>query len=207
MRQSIDLSLYLVLDAQSCATTERLLFVAEQALAAGVSILQLRSHHPDWHKRRWLDMASQVKTLCGDYHVPFIINNEIDIALAVDADGLHIGQEDLPADVARRLLGEQKILGLSTHNVQQAAAVDSRIVDYIGMGPVFSTASKAVPDPVLGLQGLREIIAAKSVAGVAIGGIDASNAQAVRACGGEGIAVISAICRAENVAEAVSVLK
>ena len=207
MQKTLDLSLYLVLDAQSCGNQERLLQVATQALAVGVSILQLRSHHPEWTKRIWLDTARQVKELCAQYDVPFIVNNEIDIALAVDADGLHIGHDDLPPEIARQLLGEHKILGLSTHNAAQAQAADTRIVDYIGMGPVYSTQSKAVPDPVLGLAGLREIIAVKNLPGVAIGGIDCSNAAQVRACGGEGIAVISAICRAEDIAQAVHQLK
>lgn len=204
--KSLDLSLYLVLDAQSCETFTRLITVAEQALAAGITVLQLRSHHPDWTKRFFYDTACTLKPLCATYQVPFIINDEVDIALAVDADGVHIGQEDLPPERVRQLIGADKILGLSTHNLEQACAVNNNLVDYIGMGPVYPTRSKQKPDPVLGLSGLADIIRAKSLPGVAIGGINAENVEAVRALHPDGIAVISAICQADDIALAVQKL-
>lgn len=123
--RTIDLSLYLVLDAQACGNQDRLLTVAREALAAGVTVLQLRSHHPDWTKRVWYDIASILKPLCIAHHVPFIINDEVDVALAVGSDGVHIGQDDLPPTVVRRMIGENMILGLSTHNVMQVREVDS----------------------------------------------------------------------------------
>lgn len=205
--RDIDLSLYLVLDAQSCETQTRLIEVAQQALQAGISVLQLRSHHPDWSKRLFYDTASILKPLCQTYHVPFIINDEVDIALAIDADGVHIGQNDLPPSLVRRLIGENKILGLSTHTPNQANAIDKTIIDYIGMGPVYPTTSKKKPDPTLGLSGLREIIAIKAVPGVAIGGITPQNIHEVRACKPDGIAVIRAICQAHNIADVVAKLR
>lgn len=205
--RNIDLSLYLVLDAEVCRTQKHLLEIAQAALASGITVLQLRSHHPEWSKRIWYDTASLLKPLCAAHNVPFIINDEIDIALAIDADGVHIGQEDLPPAVVRRLIGEDKILGLSIHNLAQAKSVDERLIDYIGIGPVYPTASKQKPDPVLGLEGLNGIVAIKTVPGVAIGGITAANVQQVRACQPDGIAVISAICKAENIPEAVQALR
>lgn len=199
-----DLRLYLVLDAAACG--ERLLAVAEAALANGVSILQLRGHKTAWSKRDWYQAALALKSLCAQVDVPFVINDQVDIALAVDADGVHVGQGDLPVAVVRRLIGEEKILGLSTHDVAQVQAVDCTLVDYIGMGPVFATQSKADADPTIGLDGLQAMVAAKMLPGVAIGGIDADNCAAVRAVNPDGIAVISAICGQADVAAATRAL-
>ena len=157
-----NLHLYLVLDAAACG--ERLLAVAEAALQGGVSVLQLRGHKTAWSKRVWYDTALAVKARCAAHQVPFIINDQVDIALAVGADGVHIGQSDLPAAVVRRLIGNERILGLSTHSVAQVQAVDSGIVDYIGMGPVFPTRSKADADPAIGLDGLAAMPAQRPFA-------------------------------------------
>lgn len=205
--RTIDLSLYLVLDAQACGNQARLLTVAREALAAGITVLQLRSHHPDWTKRIWYEVANALKPLCANYHVPFIINDEVDIALAVGSDGVHIGQDDLPPSVVRKLIGEDAILGLSTHNINQVNAVDNHVVDYIGMGPVFTTFSKAKPDPTIGEESLRAMVEAKNLPAVAIGGINQNNVTAIRQINPEGIAVISAICQAENIAQAVDALR
>ena len=126
--------------------------------------------------------------------------------MAVDADGVHVGQGDLPVSVVRRLLGADKIIGLSTHNVAQVQAVDSGIVDYIGMGPVFATQSKKDADPVIGLDGLRAMVAAKTLPGVAIGGIKSEHASDIRAINPDGIAVISAICGQQDINAAVRAL-
>ena len=131
----------------------------------------------------------------------------MDIALAVGADGVHIGQSDLPAAVVRRLIGNERILGLSTHSVAQVQAVDSGIVDYIGMGPVFPTRSKADADPAIGLDGLAAMVAAKRLPGVAIGGINTDNVAAVRAVNPDGIAVIGAICGAADALAATQALQ
>ena len=199
-----NLHLYLVLDA---ACGERLLAVAEAALQGGVSVLQLRGHKTAWSKRVWYDTALAVKARCTAHQVPFIINDQVDIALAVGADGVHIGQSDLPAAVVRRLIGNERILGLSTHSVAQVQAVDSGIVDYIGMGPVFPTRSKADADPAIGLDGLAAMVAAKRLPGVAIGGINTDNVAAVRAVNPDGIAVIGAICGAADALAATQALQ
>ena len=200
-----NLHLYLALDAAACG--ERLLAVAEAALQGGVSVLQLRGHKTAWSKRVWYDTALAVKARCAAHQVPFIINDQVDIALAVGADGVHIGQSDLPAAVVRRLIGNERILGLSTHSVAQVQAVDSGIVDYIGMGPVFPTRSKADADPAIGLDGLAAMVAAKRLPGVAIGGINTDNVAAVRAINPDGIAVIGAICGAADALAATQALQ
>lgn len=193
---SINLHLYLVLDAATCGG--RLLSVADAALQSGISVLQLRGHKTAWNKRAWYDAALALQPRCAAHGVPFIINDQVDIALAVGADGVHIGQNDLPPAVVRRLLGKERLLGLSTHSVAQVQAADTTIVDYIGMGPVFPTRSKADADPAIGLDGLAAMVAAKRLPGVAIGGINADNAAAVRAVNPDGIAVIGAICAAAD---------
>ncbi|MDO5089970.1 MAG: thiamine phosphate synthase [Cardiobacteriaceae bacterium] len=200
-----DLSLYLVLDAAICG--DALLATAETALANGVTILQLRGHKTAWTKRDWYAAALALKPLCAAAGVPFIINDQVDIALAVDADGVHVGQGDLPVSVVRSLIGREKILGLSTHSVAQVEAVDTAIVDYIGMGPVFATRSKTDTDPVIGTDGLRAMVAAKRLPGVAIGGIKGEHAAAIRAINPDGIAVISAICGQGDVAAATRALR
>ncbi len=207
MPRELDLSLYLVLDAEACETRENLLRVAEEALAAGITILQLRSHHRDWKKRLWYETALALKRLCAPHRVPLIIDNEVDIAVAVDADGVHVGQHDLPAFVVRRLIGAEKIIGLSTSDVAQVKKARAQPVDYIGMGPVYATTSKADADPPIGLDTLREMVAEKTLPGVAIGGIGADNARAVRETGAQGIAFISAICNAPDITAAVAKLR
>lgn len=199
-----DLNLYLVLDAAVCGA--RLLETAQAALASGVTMLQLRGHKTAWGKREWYEAALALKPLCAQDGVPFIINDQVDIALAVDADGVHVGQGDLPLFVVRRVLGEDKIIGLSTHNVAQVQAANGSGADYIGMGPVFATRSKADAQAPIGLDGLQAMVAAKSLPGVAIGGIDAKNSAAVRAVNSDGIAVISAICGQADVAAATRAL-
>ena len=131
-----DLSLYLVLDP---VLTEKLGMVrtAELAVQGGATIVQLRA--PQWKKRQRYECALKLKTVLDSYHVPLIIDDDIDIALAVDADGVHVGQKDLPADVARRLMGKDKIVGLSINNEEQMNLVDPMTVNYVGIGPVFST--------------------------------------------------------------------
>lgn len=207
MDRPLDLSLYLVLDSEACKTQENLLRVAEAALAAGISILQLRCYHRAWNKRLRYQTALELKRLCVACRVPLIINNELDVALAVDADGVHIGQSDLPAVVVRHLLGTEKIIGLSTSTVAQVKQANTLPVNYIGMGPVYPTASKADAAPVIGLDILGTMVAEKTMPGVAIGGIGTDNVAGVRKIGADGIAVISAICTAPDIAAAVAQLQ
>lgn len=201
MRKNTDLRVYLVLDIKVCGGLRQALKIAELALQNGVTLLQLRCKDGLWDKRSWYEGAMYVKRLCKDHDVPLIINDELDIMLAIDADGIHVGQSDLPVKVIRRLIGEDKIIGLSTHNIEQVKAVPEE-VDYIGMGPVYPTTSKRNPDPVIGPHLLKEMARLKNLPGVAIGGITPKNTHEVMACGVEGVAVIGAICGQEDVAYA-----
>lgn len=200
----IDLSLYLVLDPDLCGSIEGMVATARAAVEGGVSVVQLRA--PKWKKKRWYDAARQLKTVLSDFGVPLIINDQVDIALAVDADGVHVGQEDMPVDVVRQLIGPDKILGLSVSNSDQLVAV-SGCVDYIGVGPVFPTSTKPDAAPALGVAGLAEIVRLAHVPTVAIGGISSSNLFEVMNAGVNGVAVVSAICQQHNPREAAVVLR
>ncbi|MDL2291275.1 thiamine phosphate synthase [Desulfovibrio sp. OttesenSCG-928-F20] len=192
MKKVLDLSLYLVLDPDLCGGIKGMVHTVSQAVDNGVTVVQLRADQ--FKKGRFLEAALAIKEILADRPVPLIINNEIDVALAADADGVHIGQKDLPPEFARRLLGPDKYLGLSTSNEEEVRAAPRKIVDYLGIGPVFPTTSKKDAPPVLGLEKLARLAALKEHPTVAIGGINADSARQVMACGVQGIAVVSAIC-------------
>lgn len=165
---------------------------ARSILAAGAGLLQLRAKHVT--TRRFVDLARTVGDLCRSADARFIVNDRCDVALLVEADGVHLGQDDLPAAAARRLLGPERIVGVSTHNVEQAiAAAAMGEADYLGIGPVYPTSSKANPDPVIGLAGLEAVRRQVRVPLVAIGGIDAERAVAVRQAGADAVAMIGAL--------------
>jgi thiamine-phosphate pyrophosphorylase len=131
--------------------------------------------------------------------VPFIVNDRVDVALAVDADGVHVGQDDMPARLARKLIGQGKILGVSAGSLEEARRALSDGADYVGASPVFSTPTKPDAPSPMGLEGLRVLAAALAIPVVAIGGINAGNAESMLGCGAAGIAVVSAIVSAEDV--------
>ncbi|MGZ8394438.1 MAG: thiamine phosphate synthase, partial [Nitrospira sp.] len=133
----------------------------------------------------------------------FIVNDRCDLAMAVDADGVHLGQEDLPIAYARQLLGPDKIIGLSTHNMAQVREVIPGEPDYIGFGPIFSTSTKTDHDPVVGLEGLRAVRSLTTLPLFAIGGITAERSREVMAAGADGVAVISAILTAPDLGAAI----
>jgi thiamine-phosphate pyrophosphorylase len=128
----------------------------------------------------------------------FIVNDRCDVALAVGADGVHLGQEDLPLAEARAFLGREKLIGISTHNLAQALEAEAGGADYIGLGPIFPTPTKEKPDPVVGVAGLREVRARVRIPIVAIGGITARNAAEVMAAGADAVAVVSAVLAAAD---------
>ncbi len=136
-----------------------------------------------------------------------IINDRIDICLSVNADGVHLGQNDFPLEAARKLLGKKKIIGFSTHNFKQAKEAHKRPVDYIGLGPVFATASKKNPDPTIGLDGLRDILPEIRLPCFPIGGISPDNIKAVVEAGAERAALITAVTRAEDPARVTRLMK
>ncbi|WP_250478725.1 MULTISPECIES: thiamine phosphate synthase [unclassified Caballeronia] len=198
MRASFDLSLYLVLDPVQCGGHDAAVRVARAALEGGATIVQLRA--PEWHKRAWFELARDLLPITRAHGVPFVVNDHVDVALAVGADGVHIGQRDLPADVARRLLGPDALIGLSVSNLDETADAAKRadVVDYLGAGPVYATPTKTDASTPCGIEGLAEICAAAHVPTVAIGGIQAHNAADVMRAKPAGLAVVSAICKAAS---------
>lgn len=199
-----DLSLYLVTD-RSLSLGRPLVEVVEEAVRGGVTMVQLREK--DASTIEFYNLAMQLKGCLHHYNIPLIINDRLDIALACDAEGLHIGQSDMPYAMARKLLGKDKIIGLSVENVQDAIEANSLDVDYIGISPVFSTPTKTDTAVALGLEGVREIMDISHHPGVGIGGINLTNAADIIKAGANGISFVSAIMSAENPEESARQLK
>jgi thiamine-phosphate pyrophosphorylase len=172
--------------------------IAEQLCTGGARILQLRAK--DLPSREFLDIAQKVKDVCHHAGCLLIINDRADIALAVDADGVHVGQEDLPLAAARKVLGPQKIIGVSTHDPQQAQAAERDGADYIGFGPMFGTTTKATGYSARGLEQLQEIRCLVRVPIVAIGGITTERAPATLSAGADAVAMISDLILAPDIA-------
>ena len=178
--------------------------VVKESLDGGVTFLQLREK--DLDEARFLDEAKDIKTLCHAYGVPFLINDNVDIALAVDADGVHVGQSDMEAGDVRAKLGPDKIIGVSAQTVAQALQAEAHGADYLGVGAVFPTGSKADVQE-LPYETLKDICAAVSIPVVAIGGISQENVAKLAGSGICGVAVISAIYAAKNIKSAAEELK
>lgn len=199
-----DLSLYLVTD-RPLSRGRDLEWIVEEAVKGGVTMVQLREK--DCSTREFIDLAASLKRKLSEYRVPLIINDRADVALAADADGLHIGQSDMPYSIARKLLGSNKIIGLSVENMEQVYQANALDVNYIGISPVFSTPTKTDTAQPFGLQGVLKVMAISRHPAVAIGGINKSNAREVVNTGVNGIAVVSAICSADDPEKAASELK
>jgi thiamine-phosphate pyrophosphorylase len=174
--------------------------------AGGARLIQVRDKSST--PRDFYREAAEALKVAHDLGTKIIINDRVDIALALSADGVHLGQEDMPAAAARRLLGPNAIIGLSTHNLQQALDALRQPVDYIALGPIFPTSSKEKPDPVVGLEGLKEVrarIGNKPL--VAIGGISAANASGALQSGADSVAMIGALVQnPERVKDLISTL-
>jgi thiamine-phosphate pyrophosphorylase len=176
--------------------------LAQAMLDAGVRLLQLRVK--DEPTRRFVEIARLVQAAADRAGALLIINDRADIAKLVHAAGVHLGQEDLPVAAARAILGPDKIIGLSTHSAAQAAAAAREgVADYIGFGPIFPTSSKQRPDPVQGLDGLREVRRRVALPIVAIGGITTETLPEVLAAGADAVAMISDVVRAPDVSDRV----
>lgn len=174
--------------------------VLEEALRGGVTCFQLREKGPDAlvgdEKQRF---AEACKALCQQYQVPFIVNDDVDLAIAVDADGVHVGQDDETAKSVRERIGKDKILGVSVHNEEEMRTAIAVGADYVGMGPVYATSSKADAKPVSGTVLIREMTASyPDLPIVGIGGITAANFAPVLTAGAAGVSLISAIASAED---------
>ncbi len=187
-------TLYLVTDDQQDLST--LCRVVKQAIAGGVSLVQVREKQGD--VRTFIERAAAVKAVLSGSGVPLIINDRVDVALAVDADGVHLGQSDMPATLARQLLGPDKLIGLSVENEQQFEQAQSLPVDYLGLSAIFATPTKTNTVKHWGLDGLNWAMARSRLPIVAIGGLNTSNIGAVAQTGVQGIALVSAISHAPD---------
>ncbi len=198
-----DLLLYAVTDRHWLG--DRTLYeVVKESLDGGATFIQLREKNLD--QEHFLEEARELKKLCADYKVPFVINDNVDIALMIDADGVHVGQSDMEAGDVRAKLGPDKIIGVSAQTVEQAVLAEKRGADYLGVGAVFPTGSK--DDAVdVSHDTLRDICKAVSIPVIAIGGITVDNTPELAGTGICGIAVISAIYAAKNIPEATKKLK
>lgn len=199
MKPEVDYSIYLVTD-DTCLHGRALLPCVEEALAAGVTLVQYRAKHADGG--RLYAEASALKKLCDKYNVPLIINDRLDVAQAVGAAGVHLGQDDLPCAVARRILGDEFIIGVSAHNPAEALKAAQDGADYLGCGAVFGTATKQDVAK-LGLENLRAIRKAVALPMVGIGGINAQNYAEVLQTGADGAAIVSGILAQDDIAATV----
>ena len=189
MKAQPDYSIYLVTD-DGCLQGRALIDCVREALEGGVTLVQYRAKTAS--SAEMYAEALQLKALCDSFNVPLIINDRLDIAMAVGAAGVHLGQDDLPCAAARKLLGEDYIIGVSAHNPAEAKAALQSGADYLGCGAVFGTATKADVQK-LGSDGLAAICKAKGLPVVGIGGVTADNYREVRAAGADGAAIVSGI--------------
>lgn len=189
MKTQPDYSIYLVTD-DGCLQGRALIDCVREALKGGVTLVQYRAKTAS--SAEMYTEALQLKALCDSFKVPLIINDRLDIAMAVGAAGVHLGQDDLPCSAARKLLGEDYIIGVSAHNPAEAKAALQSGADYLGCGAVFGTATKADVKK-LGTDGLAAICKAKGLPVVGIGGVTADNYREVRAAGADGAAIVSGI--------------
>lgn len=189
MKAQPDYSIYLVTD-EGCLQGRALLDCVREALDGGVTLVQYRAKTAS--SAEMYAEALQLKALCDSFKVPLIINDRLDIAMAVGAAGVHLGQDDLPCAAARKILGENYIIGVSAHNPAEAKAALQSGADYLGCGAVFGTATKADVKK-LGTEGLTAICREKGLPVVGIGGVTADNYREVRAAGADGAAIVSGI--------------
>jgi thiamine-phosphate pyrophosphorylase len=194
-----------------CLVTDRplcrgrsLVEVVARALAGGVTMVQVREKEAD--TEIFIELARAVRDCTRRHGVPLIINDRVDVALAVGAEGVHLGQRDVPPEEARRMLGAEAIIGLSVESDADVIAAEGRPVDYYGISPVFATSTKRDHAPALGLDGVRRLRGLTRRPLIGIGGIHAANAGAVVAAGADGVAVVSAVCAAEDPEEAARAL-
>lgn len=203
MKNSVDYTLYLVTDRE-LLQGRNLEKAVEEAVIGGVTLVQLREK--DLETRDFYNIALKVKAVTSKYNIPLIINDRVDIALAVDADGVHVGQSDMEASIVRKLIGEEKILGVSARTLEEAIEAKKQGADYLGVGAIFGTTTKKDAKNV-SIEELKRIKSTVSIPVVAIGGISKENVSLLKDTGIEGISVISAILGKEDIKEAAKDLK
>jgi thiamine-phosphate pyrophosphorylase len=202
-RMKVDYSLYLVTD-RKILNGQDLYTGVEKAIKGGVTLVQLREKNAS--SREFYSLGKEIKELTDIYDIPLIINDRLDIALAIDADGLHIGNDDLPIEIARDLLGTKKLLGYSASSLKEAQYGEKAGADYLGVGAVFPTDTKKNVDRV-SLEELKNIKEKVNIPVVGIGGINIENVHQVLETGVDGIAVVSAILGKDNITGAAAELK
>jgi thiamine-phosphate pyrophosphorylase len=198
------IQLYLVTDESACLGRD-IFWVVEEAVKGGVTMVQLREKFLD--TRAFIDRAIKMRAILAPYNVPLIINDRVDVALASDADGVHVGQSDVPYSILKKILPPGKIIGLSAEKKEDVAEAENWELSYLAVSPLFATPSKNDHSEPWGMDGLKWVKENSKHPLVVIGGLNASNAQDVMHQGASGIAVISAICSAESPFEAASYLK
>jgi thiamine-phosphate pyrophosphorylase len=190
-KSKIDLSLYLVTD-RGLSLGRTNLQIIRAAVAGGVTMVQLREKEAT--TRKFYEEGLKIREFLGEHTIPLIINDRLDIALALDADGVHMGQDDMPVAAARRILGDDKIIGASVFNAAEAREAEAAGADYLGLSPIFITSTKPDLTAQIGIDGITPIRHAVRIPLVGVGSMNAGNAfEAVRA-GLDGVAVVSAIC-------------
>lgn len=193
LNKDIDYSLYLVTNRTK--TNEEFLKIIEDSIKGGVTLLQLREKNSS--TKEFYDLAVKVQEITTKYNIPLIINDRLDIALAIDCEGVHLGQDDMPIKIARNILGNDKIIGVSAHNIEEAKKGELNGADYIGSGAVFPTSTKKDASDVP-VDKLKEITSTVKIPTVAIGGINLDNVSKLKDTNISGISVVSAIMEAEN---------
>ncbi len=193
--REIVFKLYIIVDRLNCRKCD-IETVVSEAVKGGVDAVQLREKNAS--TREIIELGRKFQVLLHKQNIPLIINDRVDIALALNADGVHLGQKDMPYHSARRLLGDKKIVGISVSNKEQAYEAQQWDVNYLGVGPVFETSTKQDMSPMIGIEGLRQICNISKHPVIGVGGINVTNAHSVLIAGASGIAVVSAICGASN---------
>jgi len=202
--QNVDYSLYLVTD-RSLAKDRPTLHIVKAAVQGGVTCVQLREK--DCSTRDFIEQAFTIKNFLKAKGVPLIINDRVDVALAIEADGVHLGQTDMPLDIAKNIVGDSMIVGISAESLEDAIEAEKGGADYLGVSPIYATPTKTDTAPPLGLEGLAAIRKAVELPLVGIGGLNRDNSAAVIENGGDGVAVVSAIVAADDPAAAAGSIK
>ena len=198
-----DSSMYFITDSTNYSE-EEFLYRVEQALMGGITLLQLREK--DKSTREYMDLAEKVHTLTKKYNVPLIIDDRVDVALAIDAEGVHVGQSDMPVSTARKLMGDDKIVGATTKTVPQALEAYEQGADYLGVGAIYPTTTK-VKTVLTSTETLGNICSAVPIPVNAIGGLNKDNIDVLKGIPIAGICVVSAIMKADDPKQAAIQLK
>jgi len=201
MCKKINYSLYLISDRNE--SLDEFLYKIEQSILGGVKIVQLREKNCS--TLEYIEIGKRVKALTDSYNIPLIVNDRIDVALAIDASGIHLGQEDMPLDIARRIMGTEKLIGISTRNIDEATKSEINGADYIGVGAIFETDTKSDARKIH-FDDIKKIKNSVDIPVLGIGGINKDNIHIVKMLNLDGICISSGILRDKNPKEAANIL-